>query len=293
VEIEAQEFAATAAQMLAAPPVERLRRTLAGQKLILGVERLDPTKGLLQRLTCLRQLLEKRPDLRRNVTMLQIAAVSRKEVNSYRALRGALEREAGSLNADLAEPDWQPLRLVSRACERATIAGYMRAARVGMVTPLRDGMNLVAKEYVAAQDPDDPGVLVLSRFAGAAQQLKTALLVNPHDPDGMADALGAALAMERAERKERWQEMWATIAERSPIAWGRGFVAALMRAATIVPVVSTPGLDDRTSGERARVAQAGFDRIPLVDRVRSEIDAGLVPSARPGELRPGTERPVN
>jgi trehalose 6-phosphate synthase len=240
VEIEPVGFADLAEAMEAGPEAARLRASLTGQHLILGVERLDPTKGLLQRLAGLRLLLEKHPRWQRRATLLQIAALSRKEVASYRALRTALDREAGSLNADLAEPDWLPLRLVSRAVDRGVIAGYMRAARVGLVTPLRDGMNLVAKEFVAAQNPDDPGVLVLSRFAGAAQQLDGALKINPHDADAIADALDRALAMPLGERRERWQSMWASIADRSPLAWGRAFVAALLRASSIVAVPDRP-----------------------------------------------------
>ena len=240
VEIEPHGFAELAERMSQSPEAERLRRSITGQHMILGVERLDPTKGLLQRLVGMRRLLEKHPEWTRRTTLLQIAALSRKEVSTYRALRTALDREAGSLNADLAEPDWLPLRLVSRATDRALVAGYMRIARVGLVTPLRDGMNLVAKEYVAAQDPADPGVLVLSRFAGAAQQLDAALLINPHDADAMGDALNRALAMPLAERRERWESMWDAIADRSPIAWGRAFVAALVRASSIAAVTDRP-----------------------------------------------------
>ena len=236
VEIEPYDFAALAARMALSADVERLQRSLAGQHLILGVERLDPTKGLLQRLAGVRRLYARHPKWLRRVTMLQIAATSRKGVASYRTLREALDRETGALNADLAEPDWQPLRFVSRAVDRALVAGYLRTARVGLVTPLRDGMNLVAKEFVAAQNPDDPGALVLSRFAGAAQQLDGALLVNPHDPDAIAEAVDAALGMSLAERRERWQTMWAAIEHRSPIVWGRDFVAALLRATTIAAV---------------------------------------------------------
>jgi trehalose 6-phosphate synthase len=240
VEIDPHGFAELAERMAQSPEAERLRRSIAGQHLVIGVERLDPTKGLLQRLVGLRRLLEKHPDWIRRTTLLQIAALSRKEVSSYRALRTALDREAGSLNADLAEPDWLPLRLVSRATDRALVAGYMRLARVGLVTPLRDGMNLVAKEFVAAQNPADPGVLILSRFAGAAQQLDAALLINPHDADAMGEALNRALTMPLAERRERWEAMWDAIADRSPLVWGRAFVAALLRAASIAAVTDRP-----------------------------------------------------
>ncbi len=238
VEIDSQAFAAMAADRTCATAADRLQRSLQGQKLILGVDRLDPTKGLMQRLAGYRCLLEKHENLRRQITLLQVAAVSRKDVGSYRSLRSALDHEAGALNADLGEPDWQPLRLISKASSRSDVAGFMRLARVGLVTPLRDGMNLVAKEFVAAQDPLDPGVLVLSRFAGAARQLDAALLVNPHDPDAMADALDAALRMPLDERQQRWQALWKAIERRSPVIWGRSFVAALLRATAIVPTAT-------------------------------------------------------
>ncbi|MBV8913047.1 MAG: trehalose-6-phosphate synthase [Acetobacteraceae bacterium] len=236
VEIEPHEFAAIAEDSWFASSAERLRRSLRGQSLILGVDRMDPTKGLLQRMTGYRRLLETRQHWHGRVTFLQIAAESRKDVPAYQELRAEVEREAGSINSLFAEPDWTPLRLIARAGARNTIAGYMREARVGLVTPLRDGMNLVAKEYIAAQDPQDPGVLVLSRFAGAARQLRSALIVNPYDPDEMADALDQALTMSLAERKSRWQEAWHAIRDTSALAWGRTFVAALLRATSRRPV---------------------------------------------------------
>ncbi len=231
VEIEAKEFAAIAEDAWRSVPAERLRRSLAGQQLILGVDRMDPTKGLVQRLAGYRRLLETRPGLHRRVTFLQIAAESRKDVVAYQDLRNAVEQEAGGINSAFSEPDWTPLRLIARAGARATMAGYMREARVGLVTPLRDGMNLVAKEFIAAQDPQDPGVLVLSRFAGAARQLQSAILVNPHDTDEVADAIDSALTMSLSERKERWRSSWAVIEDASALGWGRSFLAALLRSA--------------------------------------------------------------
>ena len=231
VGIEPQEFAATACDAWSGAQVDRLKRSLPQQSLILGVDRLDPTKGLLQRFAGYRRLLERVPGWQRRVTMLQIAAESRTDVAAYRDLRLAMEREAGNLNSAFAEPDWTPLRLIARAVSRDTVAGYMREARVGLVTPLRDGMNLVAKEYVAAQNPDNPGVLILSRFAGAAEQLTSALLVNPYDADEMADRLEQALEMSLAERQSRWQQSWDAIKDSSAIGWGRSFVAGLIRTA--------------------------------------------------------------
>ncbi len=280
VEIEPREFAAMAAEAWRSQATERLRRSLNGQRLILGVDRLDPTKGILQRLTGFRRLLETRPDWRRQVTMLQIAAISRKEVTPYRALRTALDREAGSINSEFGDPDWNPLRIIARAGARRTMAGYMREARVGLVTPLRDGMNLVAKEFVAAQDPQNPGVLVLSPFAGAARQLDAALMVNPHDTDAMADALDTALRMSLAEREERWQSLWRAIEHTSPLAWGRSFIAALLRSVLAA---------DEPAASRQRLRVGNGDGLPPLPR--RTLDPGRTPASGPG--RPPTSRQIN
>ncbi len=224
-EISAREFAATAAAQSALEPARLLARSLQSQALILGVDRLDPTKGLPERLEAFRRVIARRPA--RSATMLQIAAPSREDVLAYRRLRQEVDSAAGAINSEFGEPDWLPLRLLARPQTRDTVAGFMRLARVCLVTPIRDGMNLVAKEFVAAQDPSDPGVLVLSRFAGAAAQLSSALLVNPHDAEGMAEALACALDMSRAERQERWLAAWEAIAGASPEGWGEDFLRAL------------------------------------------------------------------
>ncbi len=224
-EIAAREFAATAATQAALEPARLLARSLQGQALVLGVDRLDPTKGLPERLESFRRVIARRPA--RSATMLQIAAPSREDVLAYRRLRQEVDSAAGAINSEFGEPDWLPLRLLARPQARDTVAGFMRLAQVCMVTPIRDGMNLVAKEFIAAQDPNDPGVLLLSRFAGAAAQLSSALLVNPHDAEGMAEALHRALDMPRAERQERWQFAWEAIAGASPEGWGEDFLRAL------------------------------------------------------------------
>lgn len=224
-EIEAHEFAATAEAQQQTEPARLLARSLGGAPMMLGIDRLDPTKGLPERVEAFRRLLARRAP--RGVTYLQIAAPSREEVQAYRQLRRELDEAAGALNSEFGEPDWTPLRLVARPQARDIVAGFMRQARVGVVTPLRDGMNLVAKEYVAAQDPADPGVLVLSRFAGAAAQLSSALLVNPHDAEGTAECLLAALDMPLAERQARWQAAWQSIAGTSPERWGENFLQEL------------------------------------------------------------------
>ncbi len=230
VEIDPRDFAEMAEQNQASPETERLRRSLDGQHLILGIDRMDPTKGLRHRLAGYRRLLETRKEWSRQTTFLQIAAASRQDVDAYQHLRDDLEGAAGRINATLGESDWVPLRLISRGVPRDAISGFMREARIGLVTPLRDGMNLVAKEYVAAQDPEDPGVLVLSKFAGAARQLGAAILVNPVDPDEIADALDLALRMSRPERQDRWHACWEAIKDASALGWGRSFVSALSRA---------------------------------------------------------------
>ena len=235
VEIDACAFASMANTAWRSGATERLRQSLTGQQLIVGIDRLDPTKGIPQRLAGFRRFLETRPDWRRHVTLLQIAAESRTEVSSYKDLRLAIDAEAGAINSEWGEPDWTPTRLVARGGARATISGYMREARVGLVTPLRDGMNLVAKEFIAAQDSKDPGVLILSRFAGAASQLVSALLVNPHDPDELAEAMDRALSMPLNERQERWQASWKMIEAATPIGWGRSFLSSLMRASNTSP----------------------------------------------------------
>ena len=227
VEIDPQTFAATAAAAMEHEDLHRLAGSLAGRRLVFGVDRMDPTKGLDHRLAGYERLLHTYPARQRQVTFLQIAAESRTDVPSYQALRSRLEHQIGQLNAHCGQADWTPLRFLTRGSPRSTVAGYMRLADIGYITPLRDGMNLVAKEFIAAQDPENPGVLVLSRLAGAAKQLEAALLVNPLDHDGMADALERALAMSLAERRERWQACWDSIASHTALGWGLSFLDLL------------------------------------------------------------------
>ena len=148
------------------------------------------------------RFLQTQRDWRGKVTYLQIAPKSRSEIPEYADMAQAIGSTAGRINGAYGEADWTPIRYVNRA-SKAALAGLYSGARVGLVTPLRDGMNLVAKEYVAAQNPDDPGVLILSRFAGAAHECKDALLVNPYDPDSVAVAIGQALSMYAARRTAR------------------------------------------------------------------------------------------
>ena len=208
-------------------PVRALRHSLQERKLAIGVDRLDYSKGLPERFHGFERYLARYPQQKGSMTFLQIAPVSRGSVAEYRTLRSELEQLAGHINGSHAEADWTPLRYVNQNYAHSTLTGFYREAAVGLVTPLRDGMNLVAKEYVASQDPDDPGVLVLSLLAGAADELRQALLVNPHDLDGVADAIATAANMPRGERIERWQAMMEHLREYDINRWRRDYLQVL------------------------------------------------------------------
>ncbi|MEX3824598.1 alpha,alpha-trehalose-phosphate synthase (UDP-forming) [Paraburkholderia sp. BR14262] len=182
-----------------------LKQSLEGRKLIMSVDRLDYSKGLVERFHAFEQLLETSPEWRGKVTLVQIAPPTRSDVASYKVIREELEREAGRINGRYSGLDYTPIRYLSQQYDRWKLMSLFRESQIGYVTPLHDGMNLVAKEYVAAQNPGDPGVLVLSIFAGAAAELTGALLVNPHDATGMSEALERALSMPLEERQARYQ----------------------------------------------------------------------------------------
>ncbi|WP_144186170.1 alpha,alpha-trehalose-phosphate synthase (UDP-forming) [Elioraea rosea] len=234
VGMDSAGFARDAEKAAAMPETKRLAESLGGRSLILGIDRLDYSKGLPHRFRGYAALLKRFPEHRRNVTFLQVAPVSRNEVAQYRALRRELDELAGRINGEYGEIDWIPIRWMTRALPRATLAGFHRIARIGLVTPLRDGMNLVAKEFVAAQNPADPGVLVLSRFAGAAAELRGAILVNPNDPDEIAEGLDVALRMEEAERRRRAESDRAALAANSAADWAKRFLVALDATGTSV-----------------------------------------------------------
>lgn len=225
--IDAASFERDAIRATRSDEAERLRASLHGRALAIGVDRLDYSKGLPNRFEGYARLLALHPEHRQKISFLQIAARSREDVVAYRELARELDRKAGDINGRFAEFDWTPLRYLTRAAPRRTLAGFYRIARIGVVTPLHDGMNLVAKEFVAAQDPHDPGVLVLSRFAGAADELTEALLVNPYDPDEIAEALHAALIMPADERRARYAALRKTVFAATAAAFARGFLAAL------------------------------------------------------------------
>jgi trehalose 6-phosphate synthase len=227
--IEAQEFARIAREHPRAIAArERMETSAVGRAMIVGVDRLDYSKGLEERFLGYERFLSEHPQSRKEVFLLQIAPRSRGSVESYREIRTRLEGLSGRINGEHADVDWVPIRYVNKGYSRETLAGVYRAARIALVTPLRDGMNLVAKEYVAAQDPEDPGVLILSRFAGAAEQLKAALLVNPYSAEDVSDAILAALRMPRDERVARWREMIGIVTEQDVVWWRRQFTDALL-----------------------------------------------------------------
>jgi trehalose 6-phosphate synthase len=225
--IDAQGFAHEAERAANDKLVQRVAGSLVGRTLAIGVDRMDYSKGLPQRFEAYGRLLERHPEHRRKIHFLQICPRSREEVDEYRKLRAELDRLTGRINGRFSELDWTPLRYSTRPAPRATLAGLYRIGRIGVVTPLRDGMNLVAKEYVAAQPDDDPGVLVLSQFAGAAHEFTEALIVNPFDPDAIAEAMHVGLTMSLAERKERQAALKAKVFRTTAEVFCRRFITAL------------------------------------------------------------------
>jgi trehalose 6-phosphate synthase len=225
--IDPEKFALQAAKAVSHPDVSRLRRSLNGEKLAIGVDRLDYSKGLINRINAFDRMWTQQPSLQRTVSLLQIATPSRGAIEAYGTLQSELAKLVSDVNGRHGEVDWTPIRYLNKGFSQTVLAGLYRTAQVGVVTPLNDGMNLVAKEYVAAQHPADPGVLVLSKFAGAANELETALLVNPHDIDGMARTIALALSMPLTERRMRWEAMMAKLHAGTIQQWFADFVDAL------------------------------------------------------------------
>jgi trehalose 6-phosphate synthase len=230
--IDVEAVASQAAAASAGRPLRRLRDSLNGRALMIGVDRLDYSKGLVQRFAAYEHLLSAHPEIRGRLVFMQIAPPSRSEVPEYQEIRRGLERAAGRVNGRYGEFDWTPLRYINKSFNHRILTGFFRASRIGLVTPLRDGMNLVAKEYVASQQPDDPGVLVLSCFAGAAYELPEAVIVNPHDVEGMTEAILTGFDMPPDERKERWSAMMQTLRRNDITFWRESFVSALAAAAS-------------------------------------------------------------
>lgn len=226
---EIQELSAQAAEL---KQVKSMVRSLGGRELIIGVDRLDYSKGLTQRMLSYERLLEKYPNAQKNVTLMQVAPPTRTGVRTYDEIRSELEQVSGRINGRFSETDWVPIRYLNKGVARKPLMGFFRHAAAALVTPLRDGMNLVAKEYVAAQDPEDPGMLVLSSLAGAADELTEAVIVNPYDRDDVADGIATAINMPLDERRERHAAMMEVLHRNDITAWRTRFVDALLEQAS-------------------------------------------------------------
>ncbi|WOI56978.1 trehalose-6-phosphate synthase [Palleronia sp. LCG004] len=221
--IDSEAFTSVASTPLSHDPVH----IRAGAKMIIGVDRLDYSKGIPHRIRGFAKFLEARDPSLPRATLIQITPPSREVIASYQEITRELEALTGRINGQYGEIDWTPIRLIVRSVPRETLAPLYRLASVGLVTPLADGMNLVAKEYVAAQDPQDPGVLILSRSAGAAEQMTEALIVNPHDSEEVADAIEQGLSMPLDERCERHAALMEVVRDTDVFVWGARFVDKL------------------------------------------------------------------
>ncbi len=225
--IDASGFCSMAQEVNNEVAVDLTRRKVLGRRQIIGVDRLDYSKGLPERFKAFDKLLAQHPELSKGVSFLQIASPTREEVDAYADIRTELETLSGAINGRYAEFNWTPLRYINRPVSRRILAPLFRGSHVGFVTPLRDGMNLVAKEYVAAQDPDDPGVLILSQFAGAAEEMIDALIVNPYNIDDMAAQLHQALIMPLDERRARHASLREQVFHQNAQTWLNSFLTAL------------------------------------------------------------------
>lgn len=232
VGVETAEFERLGRRMVRSEFVGEVRKSLADRMMVIGVDRLDYSKGIGLRIKAFEHFLAAHPRWHGAVTYLQITPRSRSDIREYADMERRIGEMVGRVNGRSGEASWTPIRYVNRAHTRAQLAGLYRSSRAALVTPLRDGMNLVAKEYIAAQDPDDPGVLILSRFAGAADECQAALLVNPYDPESVAAAIDQALSMPLDERRGRHGELIKVLAANDIKFWGERFIAALTAAPT-------------------------------------------------------------
>ncbi|PAL27032.1 alpha,alpha-trehalose-phosphate synthase (UDP-forming) [Acetobacter syzygii] len=230
--IDPDSFATCAREGQNLPQLQHLQQDLRGKPLIIGVDRMDYSKGLPERLRGYATFLKRYPEYRGKVVYLQITPISRGSVPEYQSLRAELDKIVGHINGTYGQFDWTPVRYLTHPLPRELLAAFFQLSSAALVTPLRDGMNLVAKEYVAAQMPDNPGTLILSRFAGAAPDMEDALLVNPHDSDEIASALHKALSMSLSERLVRWERLRTDVWRVTAASWARSFIAALSEVRT-------------------------------------------------------------
>jgi trehalose 6-phosphate synthase len=269
--IDADRFAQFATSPEAAKRQVQAQSALRDRHLMIGVDRLDYSKGIPERFKAFERLLKDYPENCGRVSLLQIAPISRADVDAYAELRRELEELAGRINGAFGSLNWNPVRMMTRGFTRKGLAGLYRGSRICLVTPLRDGMNLVAKEYVAAQDPENPGVLVLSRFAGAATEMGEALIVNPHDSAEVAEALQRALQMPLEERKERWSALNETVQKGSARLWCETFLNRLENA----------GKEHPAPADRAPEPSQRGPNVVHVPRFRTGAPSDNAATARP------------
>jgi trehalose 6-phosphate synthase len=240
VGIETEAFSRLARRAVRSSFVRGVLDSLSGRAMIIGVDRLDYSKGIDLRMDAFERFLANSAEWHNNVTYLQITPKSRSMIAEYAEMERSINGKVGRINGAYGEPSWTPIRYVNRAYSRTALAGLYRAARAALVTPLRDGMNLVAKEFIAAQDAEDPGVLILSRFAGAAVECKSALLVNPYDPEAVATAIRRALSMPIEERRARQQALFDKLAASDIESWPDRFLDALLGDSIADRVAASP-----------------------------------------------------
>jgi len=227
VGIEVESFSRMARRAARSSFVSGVLASLSGRAMIIGVDRLDYSKGIDARIDAFEKFLAANPEWRNNVTYLQITPKSRSTIQEYVTMERLVSEKVGKVNGNYGEASWTPIRYINRTHSRTALAGLYHAARAALVTPLRDGMNLVAKEYVAAQNPEDPGVLILSRFAGAALECKPALLVNPYDTASVGAAIARALSMPPDERRARHDALFRIISQNDINDWPDRFLSML------------------------------------------------------------------
>jgi alpha,alpha-trehalose-phosphate synthase [UDP-forming] len=245
--INASDLCAAAAQDSVIARAASIRNEIGTQHLVLGVDRLDYTKGIPERLKGFSRLLATHPELHRKIMLLQVVVPSREEIPKFQELKLEVERLVSEINGQYGGPEWVPVRYMHRRLERDELLAYYRAADVALVTPLKDGMNLVAKEFCAAR-LDDNGVLILSEFAGSADQLRVgAVLVNPYDAENVAKAIDFACRMPQSERAKRMTKMRSIVREEDVFQWCQAFCrrSPIQRAETHVmpaPVTTRAGI---------------------------------------------------
>jgi trehalose 6-phosphate synthase/phosphatase len=234
ISIDFRGFARLAASPVVAQAATRLREALLNQQIVLGVDRLDYSKGIPEKLRAFRNALERFDDLRGKITLVEIAVPSRDDIPEYQTLKTEIEGLVGEINGRFSRSGWTPVHYMFRSFERTELLAYYRTADIALITSLKDGMNLVAKEYCAAK-VDRSGVLVLSKFAGAATQLgRDSLLVNPYDIEGVAEAIYHAYNMDVDERRRRMHRLRRAVARRDVFWWVDSFLqAAIAREQTI------------------------------------------------------------